>query len=187
MSKFHITVKDCVDRILLFDEELIGELECADSESVTEKIFNGELDNPVDAAFLCYILGESYMDVREVFSRPPQSRPDDANNDVMGNAICVNYFKPKTEADIVMPAVCIVDIPERLQLGLGIPSTIILQKVEFDKETADAEDLAKHGLDIKADGHFIKHMAHLWATDDFMDEKIKVSLYGQLITKHLDV
>jgi hypothetical protein len=172
MSKFHITVKDCVDRILLFDEELIGELECADSESVTEKIFNGELDNPVDAAFLCYILGESYMDVREVFSRPPQSRPDDANNDVMGNAICVNYFKPKTEADIVMPAVCIVDIPERLQ---------------FDKETADAEDLAKHGLDIKADGHFIKHMAHLWATDDFMDEKIKVSLYGQLITKHLDV
>jgi len=184
---FHLKVTNCVDRILLFNDELVGEMTCVDTESTSEKIFNGTIDKPTDAVLLCYVLGESVLDARDVFSRPLQSRPDDANNDVMGNAICVNYFKPKTDEEVATPQICVVDISERLQLGIGISPTIILQKASFNKDNVTPEELSKYGFDAKADGYFIKPISHLWPKTDLEDEKITISLYAHSIIKHLDV
>jgi hypothetical protein len=185
MSKFHLKVANCVDRILLFsNNDLTGEMNCVDSES-EERIFNGEIDKTAYAVLLCYPLGESMMDARDVFSRPLIPKPADVNNDVMGNAICINYFNPKVD-DATVAQICIVDIPERLVVGLGIPSTIILQKAAFGKDKTE-KDIAKYGFDVKADGYFMKSMEHLWAIEDFEDEKITINLYAQAITKQIDV
>jgi len=185
MSKFHLKVNKCVDRILLFNNnELIGEMTCIDPDS-EEKIFNGEIDKTALAVLLCYPLGESMLEARDVFSRPLIPKPDDVNNDVMGNAICINYFNPKVE-DATVAQICIVDIPDKLVVGLGMPSTVILQKAAFSKDKTE-KDIAKYGFDVKADGYFMKSMEHLWAIEDFEDEKITINLYAQAITKQIDI
>lgn len=188
---FHLKVKDCVDRILLFNDtnEYIGEMKCTDPEAA-DKIFNGTLEDsekikPINTVFLCYALGESVIDAKDLFSVPFTQQ----NTDTIKNFICVNYYKPiSDDADPIASAkYCLLDIPERLQLGLGLPSIIILQLAEFTVKPP-AEDMLKRGLDPKASGYFVKPVEHLVAkTDSFGDEKIKINLYASSIIKKLDI
>ena len=193
---FHLTVKAVVDRILLFTNDgLASEMVCVDADA-DPKIFNGTADGPCTAVMLCYALGETDMIVKDVFSRPIHERPEDANNDVMGNAICVNYFAPTVfdgDADETVPLAtakfCLADIPERLRLGLGLPQTIILQYAE--KSNLSTGDMKKRGLNPNASGYFVKTFEHLWPKDEetaieYGEEKIRISLYAHSIMKNIE-
>lgn len=198
---FHLKVKDCVDRILLFNDknEYISEMNCTDSEAA-EKIFNGTLESSdtelgvneklkiINTVFLCYALGESIIPAKDLFSVPFSN---ENSSDTIKNFICVNYYKPSSTEQADDPAIsaqyCLLDIPERLQLGLGLPSIIILQLAEF-KVKPSPEDMLKRGLDPKASGYFVKPVEHLVAKNDSLEEeKIKINLYASSIIKKLDI
>lgn len=220
--KFHFKVKSIVDRILLFNNgELIGEMEeVVDETSTDEKIFNGfvdlidnrnldELDTPlkreIDAVFLCYCLGEDFMESRAVFSLPFQTQPDDITNDYAPNSICVNYYLPKDDetyksddivstGNVATAKFCLVDIPVSLQTGLGLPALIILPVtiLSDSMRAIGAEELKKRGIDIRAAGFFFKKIVHLWAKSDsnaadYSDEKIKIGLFAHSITKRVEL
>lgn len=221
--KFHLKVKSVVERVLLFSNgELIGEMdEIVDETAIDEKIFNGfidlednreleELSTPlkrnVDAVFLCYCLGEDFMDSAAVFSLPFQTQPNDITSEYSPNAICVNYYLPKPNEDdykaenvvptqqIATAKFCLVDIPDRLQKGLGLPALIILPVTILTDSIKEigAEELKKRGIDIRADGFFFKKIAHLWAKSDsdaadYRDEKIKIGLFAHSITKQIEI
>lgn len=200
MQEFHLRVKSVVDRILLFSNgDLIGEMEeCVDETNTTEKIYNGFVDKEVDAVFLCYCLGEDIMEARDVFSLPLQTQPDDITSEYAPNSICINYYLPidkeETSSEITRAKYCLVDIPERLQKGLGLPSLIILPLATLTENmlSKGADELKKRGVDIKAEGFFYKQIVHLWAKSDadaadFGDEKIKIGLFAHSITKHISV
>jgi hypothetical protein len=189
---FHLKVKDCVDRILLFNDnnEYIGEMTCTDPEA-GEKIFNGTLEHSdiklINAVFLCYALGESLIEAKNLFSVPTNEN----GSDTVKNFICVNYYKPECSTEniddpIASAKFCLLDIPERLQLGLGLPSIIILQLAEFKVKPSD-ENMLQRGLDPKASGYFVKPVEHLVAKSSLDDEKIKINLYASSIIKKLDI
>lgn len=192
---FHLKVKDCVDRILLFNnkDEYMAEMTCTDPEA-GEKIFNGILEHSdaekpksVNAVFLCYALGESMIAAKDLFSVPTNEN----GSDTVKNFICVNYYKPECSTETVNEPIasakfCLLDIPERLQLGLGLPSIIILQLAEFKVKPSD-EHMLQRGLDPKASGYFVKPVEHLVAKYSLDDEKIKINLYASSIIKKLDI
>jgi len=185
---FHLKVKDCVDRILLFNDnnEYISEMTCTDPDA-DEKIFNGTLEHiekpKLNTVFLCYPLGESLIEAKDLFSVPIEN-----GSDTVKNFICVNYYKPECSTDepIASAKFCLLDIPERLQLGLGLPSIIILQLAEFTVKPSD-EHMIKRGLDPKASGYFVKPVEHLVAKSSLGEEKIKINLYASSIIKNIDI
>jgi hypothetical protein len=191
---FHLKVKPCVDRILLFvDDQLWNEMKCVDPDA-PEKIFNGEMpeNKTVTAVFLCYVLGESTMEIRNVLSRPIQTSVEKAT---IANAICINYYIPKADAtdESQPPATakfCLIDIPERLQLGLGLPPTFILTMAPKEQFKGDAELMRQYGFDLNADGCFVRTFEHLCAVNEDLanelgDENIKISLYAHSIIKEI--
>ncbi len=113
----------------------------------------------------------------------------------MGNAICVNYFNPTVfdgdvddNVPLAVAKFCLADIPERLQLGLGLPPTIILQYA--DKSHLSTGDMRKRGFNPNASGYFVKTFEHLWPKDDataneYNEEKVIISLYAHSIMKTL--
>lgn len=205
--KFHLKVKPVVDRILLFhNNELISEMfEVVDETGVNEKIFNGyinldkeSLNQGMDAVFLCYCLGEDFMEANTVFSLPFQTQPDDITSEYAPNSICVNYYLPKNDNvlnnNIAKANFCLLDISERLQKGLGLPALIILPVtiLSDNLKSIGVDELKKRGIDIKAEGFFFKKIAHLWAKNnsdiaDYNDEKIKISLFAHSVTQHIEL
>jgi hypothetical protein len=215
-KRFHLKVKPVVDRILLFkDDKFISEMDEVIDETVDEKIFNGFIDtvvsdvplrNEIDAIFICYCLGEDFMEARAVFSMPFQTQPDDITGDYAPNSICVNYYLPTSDETYksdgvvsdstrIAPAkICLVDIPDRLQIGLGLPSVIIvpIALLSDGMKARGAEELKKRGIDIRANGFFFKQIVHLWAKSDadaadYSDEKIKIGLFAHSIHKKIEI
>lgn len=196
MTEFHLKVASCVDRILLFSNELIGEMHCVNpgdgDEVPIEKIFNGTVDvESVTAVLLCYELGESWMEAKNVFSRPIKMKPAHIETDSVKNTIVVNYFNPEVEESesLAVAKYCIVDIPERLQHGLGIQPVLILQPTVLPPNITP-EDMARHGFNPKANGYFATSISHLWPNDNadaYNDEKLKITLYAHSIVKQIDI
>jgi len=200
MTEFHLKVASCVDRILLFSDELKGEMHCVNPEEgddvPIEKIYNGTVDvDSVTAVLLCYELGESWLEAKNVFSQPIKMKPAHVEDDSTRNTIVVNYFNPDvsedhvTDTTLAVAKFCIVDIPEKLQLGLGIQPILILQSAVLP-ENISIEDMVRRGFNPKADGYFATTIQHLWPKENaeaYNEEKIKITLYAHSVVKKIDI